>query len=516
MNNNQQFQYQPVNGGDPNSQPQQQQNNAPNPYVQYGQQNQGVDYNQPGQNQHNLGSNPNNLPNASYPQVAQPQYGNPGSNVGQPLGQNQQFQKFDGQQQFQNQQPGQNFCNIPGGQQDGSNPPVGAQTNMAGGPPQDRNAGYAGYQNTQQQQPGQTNHGQPQFNQGKQPDYLGRQDGRQGVNSQTIRTDTGIPGGLGQPPASNFGQSNPSLQPQQNQQQTTDQNMIGGFLRQNAGQPQMQTSLNQSATMDASGINDTNPQFNYTTTSAGPPAESNPLAPNLLDVGAPAGTDSNQLNFQYSGMPGGQPNGAPGALPGAPKAGDPNSMDIGALNRMAEYYATNSDYPRAIEYFEKMTNICRENGHAWTALGHCYLLKEDLHKSFQAYQNALYYLENIMDPQLWYGIGILYEKFESYEHAISSLMAVLKMSPNFYQKSEVLSRLGYIFAKTNDLSNAIVYFQNSILTNTFTAKRKVEILIKIGILHEEKNELMEAQKSYEAAMSHEEDNFTIYQHLSWN
>lgn len=143
------------------------------------------------------------------------------------------------------------------------------------------------------------------------------------------------------------------------------------------------------------------------------------------------------------------------------------------------------------------------------------MLKEDLHKSFQAYQNALYYLENIMDPQLWYGIGILYEKFESYEHAISSLMAVLKMSPNFYQKSEVLSRLGYIFARTNDLSNAIVYFQNSILTNTFTVKRKVDIMIKIGILHEEKNELVQAQKSYEAALTQDSDNYTAYQHLSW-
>jgi len=120
-----------------------------------------------------------------------------------------------------------------------------------------------------------------------------------------------------------------------------------------------------------------------------------------------------------------------------------------------------------------------------------------------------------MDPQLWYGIGILYEKFESYEHAISSLMAVLKMSPNFYQKSEVLSRLGYIFARTNDLSNAIVYFQNSILTNTFTPKRKVEILIKIGILHEEKSEYIEAQKSYEAALNQDEENYVIYQHLSW-
>lgn len=76
---------------------------------------------------------------------------------------------------------------------------------------------------------------------------------------------------------------------------------------------------------------------------------------------------------------------------------------------------------------------------------------EDLKNSFNAYQRALYCLEDIKDTQLWYGIGILYEKFESYDHAINSLIAVLKMSPGFYQKSEVLYKLGMIFAKTNKI-----------------------------------------------------------------
>ncbi len=61
---------------------------------------------------------------------------------------------------------------------------------------------------------------------------------------------------------------------------------------------------------------------------------------------------------------------------------DANSETINNLNKLAEHYATNSDYTKAIEYFVKMTNICRKNGSAWTALGHCYLLKEDLQKSF--------------------------------------------------------------------------------------------------------------------------------------
>ena len=92
------------------------------------------------------------------------------------------------------------------------------------------------------------------------------------------------------------------------------------------------------------------------------------------------------------------------------------------------------------------------------------------------------------DPQLWYGIGILYERFESYENAISALIGVLKMSPNFYQKSEVLYKLGTIFAKTNQIDQAAKFFQNSILTSSFSVKKKVDTLIKIGLLNEEKKD----------------------------
>ena len=118
-------------------------------------------------------------------------------------------------------------------------------------------------------------------------------------------------------------------------------------------------------------------------------------------------------------------------------------------SKMAEYYGTKGDYVSAIQYYMKMTEIDPENGPSWAAIGHCYLLSNDINKAFNAYQQALYCLEDIRDPQLWYGIGILYEKFESYDHAISALIAVLKMSPNFQQKSELLYKLGVILAKTN-------------------------------------------------------------------
>jgi len=45
---------------------------------------------------------------------------------------------------------------------------------------------------------------------------------------------------------------------------------------------------------------------------------------------------------------------------------------------MAEYYASNQNYSEAIENYLKLTSIDPDNGPAWTALGHCYLLVEDL------------------------------------------------------------------------------------------------------------------------------------------
>jgi tetratricopeptide (TPR) repeat protein len=176
-------------------------------------------------------------------------------------------------------------------------------------------------------------------------------------------------------------------------------------------------------------------------------------------------------------------------LNGLPKNADSASMlTFQNLGQLAEFCATRGDYPLAIEYYKHMTNLQPDNGPSWMALGHCCLLTDEIHQAFNAYQHALNCVEDIKDPQLWYGIGILYEKFESYDNAISALVGVLKMSPNFYQKSEVLYKLGVIFAKTNQINQAINYFQNSILTNSFTNKRKVDTLLKIGLLYEEKRD----------------------------
>lgn len=82
---------------------------------------------------------------------------------------------------------------------------------------------------------------------------------------------------------------------------------------------------------------------------------------------------------------------------GSGLAGD-SLMNTANLNKLAEYCATNGDYNSAIEYYMKLTSLDPDNGAAWTALGHCYLLIEDLQKSFNSYQHALYSLDDIKDP----------------------------------------------------------------------------------------------------------------------
>jgi tetratricopeptide (TPR) repeat protein len=46
---------------------------------------------------------------------------------------------------------------------------------------------------------------------------------------------------------------------------------------------------------------------------------------------------------------------------------------------------------------------------------------------------------------LWYGIGILYDRFGSFEHAEEAFTAVLKMEPDFEKANEIYFRLGIIY-----------------------------------------------------------------------
>lgn len=72
-------------------------------------------------------------------------------------------------------------------------------------------------------------------------------------------------------------------------------------------------------------------------------------------------------------------------------------------------------------------------------------MSDNLQEAYQAYQQALYHLQNPKDAKLWYGIGILYDRYGSLEHAEEAFSAVMKMDPQFEKSSEVYFRLGIIY-----------------------------------------------------------------------
>ena len=60
-------------------------------------------------------------------------------------------------------------------------------------------------------------------------------------------------------------------------------------------------------------------------------------------------------------------------------------------------------------------------------------MQDDLQKAYSAYQQALYLLPNPKeDPKLWYGIGILYDRYGSLDHAEEAFSSVLRMCKGQY------------------------------------------------------------------------------------
>lgn len=104
--------------------------------------------------------------------------------------------------------------------------------------------------------------------------------------------------------------------------------------------------------------------------------------------------------------------------------------------------------------------------------GHCYLMMDDLQQAYSAYQQALYHLSDpkvcqlhpshpsiltngSQEPKLWYGIGILYDRYGSLEHAEEAFSQVMRMEPNFEKANEIYFRLGIIYKQQQKFNQSL-------------------------------------------------------------
>ncbi|KAI8376261.1 uncharacterized protein BYT42DRAFT_498646 [Radiomyces spectabilis] len=166
-----------------------------------------------------------------------------------------------------------------------------------------------------------------------------------------------------------------------------------------------------------------------------------------------------------------------------------NPYSIPALSQIASLCRGREQFGRAVEYFKRILSIQENNGETWAALGHCYLMMDNLQEAYHAYQQALYHLSNPKDPKLWYGIGILYDRYGSLEHAEEAFSAVMKMDPKFEKANEIYFRLGIIYKQQQKFDLSLQYelakeaYERVLAENPDHAK----VLQQLGWLYHQQN-----------------------------
>lgn len=191
-----------------------------------------------------------------------------------------------------------------------------------------------------------------------------------------------------------------------------------------------------------------------------------------------------------------------------------NPYNVKALTQIASICRLREQYPKSVEYFQRILNIDNNNGEIWGALGHCYLMMDDLQKAYTAYQQALYHLPNPKDPNLWYGIGILYDRYGSFEHAEEAFTAVLKMDPKFEKSNEIYFRLGIIYKQQTKLDKALECFR-SILSKPPRPLGLGDIWFQIGHICELQKDVISAKEAYETVLKETPNHPKALQQLGW-
>lgn len=59
------------------------------------------------------------------------------------------------------------------------------------------------------------------------------------------------------------------------------------------------------------------------------------------------------------------------------------------------------------------------------------------------------------EPKLWYGIGILYDRYGSLDHAEEAFSQVMRMQPDFEKANEIYFRLGIIYKQQQKFQQSL-------------------------------------------------------------
>ncbi|KAF0975746.1 hypothetical protein FDP41_005073 [Naegleria fowleri] len=197
-----------------------------------------------------------------------------------------------------------------------------------------------------------------------------------------------------------------------------------------------------------------------------------------------------------------------------------NQYNVPALTSVASIYRMKDppDFPKAVEYYHRALQTEDNNTEIWGNLGHCFLMMDDLTKAYTAYHQAIYNakLQNKtkQDPHLWYGIGILYERYNSLDNAEEAFRSVLKMDAQFEKINEIYFRLGIIYKQQKKYEQSLECF-GRIRKNPPPPLTEADIWFQIGHVYELKKDFQEAKNSYEKVLQFNSNHSKVLQQLGW-
>ncbi|KAI0252658.1 hypothetical protein BJV78DRAFT_1281512 [Lactifluus subvellereus] len=240
------------------------------------------------------------------------------------------------------------------------------------------------------------------------------------------------------------------------------------------------------------------------------PSASGPLPPSIQKL-----VDANEQTWLVIGSVAEQMGDLEHAATAYENALRHNPMSIPGLTQVAGIARIRENYPTAVEYFQRVLALQQDNGEIWSALGHCYLMQDDLQKAYSAYQHALYSLPNPKEnPKLWYGIGILYDRYGSLDNAEEAFSSVLKMDKDFDKSNEVLFRLGIIYKQQTKYEESLRCFDR-ILRNPPSPLANADIWFQIGHVYEQQGDHVRAREAYERVVAENPVHAKVLQQLGW-
>ena len=165
-----------------------------------------------------------------------------------------------------------------------------------------------------------------------------------------------------------------------------------------------------------------------------------------------------------------------------------NPRSIPAMSAISGILRHQEQFHKAVDYINNILKLDPNNGDIWGSLGHCYLMMDDLQQAYSAYQQALYHLRDPKEPRLWYGIGILYDRYGSYEHAEEAFSQVMRMAPDFEKANEIYFRLGIIYKQQQKYNLSLECFKY-IVQNPPAPLTEEDIWFQIGHVHEQQKDV---------------------------